>query len=90
MVGDHPEKDILGAKALGIRTARMRRHDSYRQYHDPQPDYYVENMYDVQEQWNKAMAKWKLLHRWNSSNHEQILGMVYVLLAMIIFGSTLL
>ena len=49
MVGDHPEKDILGAKALGIRTAWMRRHDSYRQYHDPQPDYYVENMYDVQE-----------------------------------------
>ncbi|MEW6238278.1 MAG: HAD family hydrolase [Candidatus Omnitrophota bacterium] len=44
MVGDNPEKDILGAKAAGIKTAWIPRRNGYA---DPQPDYRLTNLKDL-------------------------------------------
>ena len=47
MVGDSAEKDILGAKAIGCRTAWMRRNHAKPIEHDPHPDFRVHNMEEV-------------------------------------------
>jgi len=44
MVGDNPEKDILGAKSAGIKTAWMPRRNGHA---DPQPDYRISNLKDL-------------------------------------------
>lgn len=47
MVGDHPEKDVLGAKQAGLQTAWMRRFDSSTPRIDPQADFLAHDLYDV-------------------------------------------
>lgn len=48
MVGDNPEKDIWGAKQLGIQTAWMRRPESGPPRFDPDADFVVQDMHEVQ------------------------------------------
>ncbi len=49
MVGDHAEKDIQGAKDVGMRTAWMRRDNRSAEVVGPAPDYIVRTMTEIQE-----------------------------------------
>ncbi len=49
MVGDHAGMDILGAKAVGLQTAWMRRPGRVITEPDPLPDYYVATMDEVRD-----------------------------------------
>lgn len=49
MVGDHPVKDIQGAKSAGLRTAWMRRDNRDANAPGLNPDYIVRTMTDVLE-----------------------------------------
>lgn len=49
MVGDNPDKDILGAKAAGLKTAWIRRNEEFKSKPDPFPDYYVKDMFEVKK-----------------------------------------
>jgi phosphoserine phosphatase len=49
MVGDHAEKDIQGAKAVGMQTAWIRREDRSAEVVGSAPDYIVRTMTEIQE-----------------------------------------
>ncbi len=49
MVGDHAEKDIQGAMAVGMRTAWIRRENRSAEVVGQAPDYIVRTMTEIQE-----------------------------------------
>ncbi len=49
MVGDHPEKDITGAKHMGCLTAWMLRDGAPTYSQNPEPDFLVHNMEEVKQ-----------------------------------------
>jgi HAD superfamily hydrolase (TIGR01549 family) len=48
MVGDNPVADIQGGKNAGLQTAWIQRRPHYAFSHDPNPDYYVQSMIEVE------------------------------------------